>query len=358
MTRDDALPRQWLYFLAFLACLLVLLSAISRLDHAGPLLATFAPISNLLPPLSSHGWQTLFDRFQQAPGFSVDEDVGMNLAEFERAYLWEWAHLLVEHVMDVALLLGLVGLFARKNQRRRIGGGFQILILLGVGHVLLGWWLGHSGIAQRKSLAQFVNAGHLISTCILYVWSIWLARRLTPPSELSVSRRWLWATAGLGAVVFIQLVSGAFVAGLQAGTVFNTWPLMDGALIPKGLWFFTPWWKNLVENALMAQFTHRMIGYLTLLYTAALLLLSRLPNQAPSRVRHAAAWIFALALTQGCLGVATVLSVASIPLAVAHLVAALALMGVLTMHVADASRAVGFSDVRKLGVSRTSAVAE
>ena len=347
MTDDrQLLVRQWLYFIALLVMLLVILGAISRLDHAGPLVGTFAPISSFLPPVSAHDWQTLFDRFRQIPGFSVDEDAGMTLAQFEHAYLWEWARLLTEHVINAVLVIGLVVLLVSRHGTRRIGRGFQILFVLGAAQALLGWWLGQSGLERRKDLVQFVVAAELASACLLFAWSIWLARGIKPTRRQKfISDRWLWAVVGLGGLVFVQMIYGALVVGLRAGTVFNTWPLMDGALIPGGLWFFSPWWKNLAENALTVQFAHRLLGYVILLYAAALVVVSRRPSLAQSDFRREIAWTAALILLQVCLGVVAVLSFASPPLAIGHLVTGFAIVGLVASHLADLSAARRRADV-------------
>ncbi len=349
---QEPLLRQWLYLIALLVLFLVLFGAMSRLDHSGPLVGTFAPISSFLPPLSTHDWQMLFERFRQIPGFSVDEDAGMTFIQFEHAYLLEWAHLLAEHVIDIVLVIGFAVLITRSHGAQQIRRGFWVLILLGAFHALLGWWLGWSWLSHRKDLGQFVVAARLASACLLFAWSIWLARSTTAGRRrLPASARWLWAVAGLAALVFVQVIGGAFVAGLRAGTVFNTWPLMDSALVPEGLWFFSPWWKNLVENALSVQFAHRLLGYVILLYAACLVIVSRLPSFAQSGIRRAAAWTAALVLVQACLGVATILSAAMLPLAVCHLVISFAMVGLLTAHLADLSIATSHAAAQEPALS-------
>ena len=356
---QDPLLRQWLYLIALLVLVLVVLGAVARLDHSGPFLGTFAPITSFMPPLSAHAWQAMFDRFRQIPGFSVDEDAGLTLAGFEHAYLLEWARLLAEHVIDIVLLAGFAVLIARGRRGWRPASGFLVLIALGAAHALLGWWLGLTGLSHRKDLMQFVVAARLTSACLLFAWSIWLARRLAPARQQpAVPVGWLWAVAGLGALVFVQMICGAFVAGLRAGTSYNTWPLIDGALVPPDLWFFSPWWKNLVENPLSVQFAHRMLGYGLLLYAAALLIVSRLPSFAEPGLRRAAAWLAALVLVEACLGVATILSVAWLPLAIAHVAIAFALVGLLAAHMADLSRAKQRADGPEPAMPRTVTLAE
>ena len=332
----DLMLRRWLALIASLVLVLVVLGAVSRLGHSGPLLGTFVPIASFLPPITAHGWQALLDQFRQVPGFSVDEAAGMTLAQFRQAYLWEWARLFAEHAIDVVLVAGFVVLIARARGTRRFGRGLQVLLVLGAAQALLGWWLGLSGLEHRKDLAQFVVAARLASAGLLFAWSVWLARRVRPPGrQPPVPDRWFWAVAGLGSLVFVQVIGGAFAAGLRSGSVFNTWPLMNGALIPDGLWFFSPWWKNLVANALSVQFLHRLLGYVILLYAAGLVVVSRRPSFAEAGVRRMAAWTAALVLAQVSLGVATVLSAALLPFALGHLVVAFAIVGLLAAHLGD-----------------------
>lgn len=334
---DQALfLKRWLYLVAALLLVAVVLGVVTRLDHAGPPLGTFIPISRLLPPATARGWQALFDRFRQSPGFGVNEEAGMTLARFRFLYLWEWARVLAGYAINVVLALGFVAVLARKERRSGIGAELLVLAVMGLAQASLGSLLGSAGLLRRGDLTQFAVAANVASASALFVWCVWLAAnvkraRLSP----AVPGLWMWAVGGLAALVFTQMILGAFVAGLRAGTVFSTWPLMGGALIPDGLWFFSPWWKNLVDNALSVEFWHRVLGYVIFLYAAALLVVSYLRNFERYGLERPAARIFALVLVQACLGVGTVLTAAAIPLAAAHAAAALLLMGLLTTHVAD-----------------------
>ena len=210
-----------------------------------------------------------------------------------------------------------------------------------------GW--AYPGSSNVKTSPSLWSPRELTSASLLFVTCIWLARTLrSSPRQRRVSNGWFWAAAGLGVLVIVQVVGGAFVAGLRAGSVFNTWPFMDGALIPEGLWFFSPWWKNLVENALSVQFAHRLLGYLILLYVAVLFIVSRRSSLVQPGFRRSIMWIAALILIQACLGVMTVLSAAQLPIAVAHLVTAFAIVGLLAARLADLSNATSRAPVHKL----------
>lgn len=334
--------RRWLYLVAVLVLVRVVLAVITRLDHAGPLLEAFVPISSALPPMTEHGWRSLFDLFQRTPGFSLNEDAGMTLARFEFLYLWEWAHGLAGYAIDVALALGFVALLARKEWRTSLRAKHWLLAVVGLAHASLGPFLSSAGLLRRADLAQFAVAVNVASASVLFAWCIWFAAdakrvRLRQPRP----RPWIWAIVGLVALAFTQTIVGAFVAGLRAGAVFNTWPLMDGAFIPDGLWFFSPWWKNLVENALTVEVLHRLLGYVIFVYAVALLVVSHLRRFTRCGLGRPAAWIFGLVLVQACLGVGTVLSAAAIPIAAAHAAAALLLIGFLAAHFADVTKVPG-----------------
>ncbi len=206
------------------------------------------------------------------------------------------------------------------------------LFVLGGLQGALGWWMVSSGLSVLTSVSQYRLAAHLGAALLLFLALIWVARRLGPPPELSRTNQ-RWPAVMLLVLVFLQIVAGAFVAGLDAGMGYNTWPLMDGGLMPRGLDAMQPMWRNLFENALTVQFIHRSIAYLIVLYC-------RLSGLAAARLGYSGVngWlprIFGLILLQVALGIATLVTSVPLSLALGHQALAFMLAGAVTAWLAD-----------------------
>jgi cytochrome c oxidase assembly protein subunit 15 len=190
-----------------------------------------------------------------------------------------------------------------------------------------------SGLSDLTSVSQYRLAAHLFAASLLFLALIWVARRLEL-NRLASPTGWpVWV---LLILVELQIVAGAFVAGLDAGMGYNTWPLMDGTLIPHGLDAMDPLWKNLFENAMTVQFVHRTIAYLVVLY-AGWLLWRQSRRGGFSGVNVWMPRIAGLVLVQVVLGIATLLNMVPIPLALAHQAMAFILAGSTIAYLADAT---------------------
>ncbi|MBV9558313.1 MAG: COX15/CtaA family protein, partial [Pseudolabrys sp.] len=201
----------------------------------------------------------------------------------------------------------------------------------------VGWWMVSSGLGDtdRTSVSQYRLAFHLTLACVIYAAIVWTTQQLSTRAAFSVLPRLRVSAAALLLLVLLQIYLGALVAGLDAGLIFNTWPLIDGAFIPDTarLWFDTPWWRNLFENALTAQFNHRMLAYtiwgLTILHAV-----DAVRGGTPSRVRIWAFKLAGLVTLQAALGVTTLLYAAPLPLALAHQAFAIVVLSVAVVHAA------------------------
>jgi cytochrome c oxidase assembly protein subunit 15 len=334
--------RVWLYCVAAMVLAMVVVGGATRLTESGLSITEWAPVSGMIPPLSEADWLREFSAYQQIPQFSA-VNAWMGLDDFKYIFWWEWSHRFLGRIIGLVFLMPFLVFLVQRRFTWNLAGPLAGLFVLGGFQGFLGWWMVSSGLSQLTSVSQYRLAAHLFAACVLFLALIWVARRLVPrrPGE-GAGQGAGWPVWLLLALVLAQVVAGAFVAGLDAGMGYNTWPLMDGALIPAGLDAMQPYWRNLFENALTVQFGHRMIAYAIVLYAGWLLW----RQSRRGGFAGAQGWlprIGALVLLQVGLGIATLLSVVAIPLALGHQALAFMLAGAVVAYLADATpqRAVG-----------------
>jgi len=310
--------RWWLAIMAALIALMVLVGGATRLTESGLSIVEWKPVTGTLPPLSEQQWNEAFEGYKAIPQYR-EMNAGMTLHEFKTIFWWEWSHRLLGRFIGIAYLLPFLWFmwrgFLPADLKRRLWGIFALGALQGA----VGWWMVASGLTQRVEVSQYRLATHLTLALLIFAAIVWTLRRISDhPPVLAAARLRItsWVLLGL---VFLQLYLGALVAGLRAGKVFNTWPQIDGGLIPSAerLFFEQPWWRNLFDNTLTVQFNHRMIAY-TLWVVAILHLVDAIRARAQSVVVNGALWV-AIAMTlQATLGILTLLHQVPILLALAH----------------------------------------
>src|ERR1700676_948719 len=330
--------RWWLISVAALIAIMVLVGGATRLTESGLSIVEWNPVTGTLPPLNDAQWAQAFDAYKAIPQYR-ELNSGMNLGEFKTIFWWEWSHRLLGRVIGVAYLLPFLWFLWRgvlgADLRRRLWLIFGLGALQGA----VGWWMVASGLSQRVEVSQYRLATHLVLALLIFAAIVWTLRRLASrPSFLATSRLKITGWA-LVVTTFVQLYLGALVAGLRAGKIYNTWPDIDGALIPSAarLFFETPWWRNLFDNTLTVQFEHRMVAY-ALFLTAILHALDVVGSRASKRVVHGAMWLAGAVSLQATLGILTLLNQVPIDLALAHQAGAIA---VLTLAVFQVERLAG-----------------
>lgn len=326
--------RIWLYVMAALVLLMVMVGGITRLTDSGLSITSWKPITGAIPPLSDADWQAEFEAYKQIPEFAA-QNAWMDVHAFKSIFWWEWVHRFLGRVIGLAFFVPFVIFLFQKRLNRALSLPLAGLFVLGGFQGFLGWWMVSSGLSARVDVSQYRLAAHLGAACLLFMALVWVARRLTPkPLPGTVSSSWRWAIIGLAALLFLQLTAGAFVAGLDAGFAYNTWPLMDGALVPQGLGVMQPGWRNIFENALTVQFQHRLLAYVIIVYLGVLLWRGRV-QPGFSGVHGWLPRIGALIALQVILGIATLLAVVPLSLALAHQVLAFMLLGLVVAYLAD-----------------------
>lgn len=330
-TRSHTPVRVWLFSIAALVFVMVIVGGATRLTHSGLSITQWKPILGAIPPLNAADWHDAFIRYKAIPEYQI-LNKGMTLAQFQFIYWWEWSHRFLGRFIGVAFLLPLIVLWFTGRIERAMLPRLIGLFILGGLQGALGWYMVMSGLVDRTDVSQYRLAAHLSLATLIYAAILWTAFGIDrPPRSLGASR-WSVMALVIVALVYMQMAAGAFVAGLDAGMAYNTWPLMDGTLIPGGLYTtMHPAWRNLFENAMTVQFDHRMIAYVVALAIAVHAARVMLSGGSANHARSAAL-LLAAVVAQVLLGIFTLLHQVPIDLGLAHQGGALLLLAAALWH--------------------------
>lgn len=324
--------RLWLYGVAALIFAMILVGGVTRLTDSGLSITEWQPILGAVPPLSEADWQDAFAKYQQIPEYKL-VNPGMSLEAFKSIYWWEWAHRFLGRFIGVAFFLPFIFFWLTGRIGRPLMPKLLGIFVLGGLQGGLGWYMVMSGLVDRVDVSQYRLAAHLSLAVLIYGAVLWVAwgagRQPTDLREAGLGRALLVSAVGLAALVFVQIALGGLVAGLDAGQGYNTWPLMDGALIPDGLGVMRPWYLNLFENALTVQFQHRMVAYAVAVWALAQVWMA---TGAPNPVRASAGLLALAVLAQIGLGVWTLLAQAPLDLSLAHQAGAIVVFTIALYH--------------------------
>ena len=329
--------RIWLYVLAAMVLVMVMVGGMTRLTGSGLSITTWKPISGIIPPLSEADWLAEFAGYKLIPQYEVYNH-WMTLEDFKGIFWWEWGHRFLGRMIGFAFAIPFVIFLFQRRLTRDMAIPLAGLFVLGGFQGFLGWWMVSSGLTELTSVSQYRLAAHLSAALMLLLALVWVARRMRPePTEGIVTPANIWSVTMLLVLLVIQVAAGAFVAGLDAGMGFNTWPLMEGKLIPDGLGAYDPAWRSLFEHGLTVQFNHRMLAYVITIVTAVMLAL-QLRGAGLSGVHRWLGLIAVLVLAQVGLGIATLLSMINIDLAVTHQGLAFILASAICAYLADMTK--------------------
>ncbi len=326
--------RIWLGAVALLIVAMILVGGATRLTNSGLSITEWQPIVGVVPPLTEADWQKAFAAYQKIPQYT-ELNQGMSLGEFKTIFWWEWAHRFLGRFIGIAffvpfVLFWIAGVIPRSLLPRLAG-----LFVLGGLQGALGWYMVKSGLVDRTDVSQYRLAAHFGVALSILGYTLWLAFGLggeTRSEQAKPAGRVPAVIAGgVLALVFLQLLAGALVAGLDAGRGYNTWPLINGAFVPNGLLEATPWYLNAFENPLAVQFDHRMIGYTVVIASLAQLAFLAW-RKAPQPLIGSAMTLALLAVLQATLGVWTLLLAVPIPLGLAHQAGAVAVFAAAVYH--------------------------
>src|ERR1700750_2822759 len=240
--------RAWLLVVAALIAAMVLVGGATRLTESGLSIVEWKPVTGAMPPLSDSEWDRAFEAYKLIPQYR-QLNSGMSLSDFKTIFWWEWSHRLLGRVIGAVYLFPFLYFLWRGGMSAELKRRLWLIFGLGALQGAVGWWMVASGLSERVEVSQYRLATHLVLALLIFAAIVWTLRRLRGRPSLLVSARMRIMSATLVVLTFVQLYLGALVAGLRAGLVYNTWPDIDGGLIPSAarMFFDQPWWRNLFE---------------------------------------------------------------------------------------------------------------
>lgn len=318
----------WLLVCLCLVTLMVFIGGVTRLTESGLSIVEWKLVSGTLPPMSAEGWNKEFAEYQSSPQFK-HVNSSFTVEDFKRIYWLEYIHRLLGRVIGLAVLLPFLYFTARRQLPRRLFLRCAGIFLLIAAQGTVGWVMVASGLVDQPRVAPVKLAAHLLLAFSVFALMLWTRWQVLGLPRYPINRRLALAARGLMALLVLQIALGALVAGLRAGLTYNTWPLMDGALIPEGLHLMTPWWKNHLENVMTVQFQHRMVAYVVVVANVLLALWA----MKRTAFKRCGQLLLVASVSQLGLGVATLLSHVNLWLASAHQLLALGILAILVRMV-------------------------
>ncbi|WP_157618939.1 COX15/CtaA family protein [Skermanella stibiiresistens] len=321
----------WLLICCGMVFAMAVIGAVTRLTESGLSMVEWKPLIGILPPLTETEWNRVFDLYRETPEYRY-VNAGMGLEEFKHIFFWEWFHRFWGQMIGFVFLLPFLWFWATKRIPKGLMPTLVGLFLLGGLQGGIGWFMVVSGLVDRPSVSHYRLALHLGVAFLIFALMLWVALGLLDPKpegSRSAAAPALRRHAGLAlGLVAVTAAWGAFVAGLDAGMIYNTWPLMGGQIIPSDMWFLNPAPLNFVENHAGVQFTHRWLAMVTGLVVLGLWWRAGKADIGPRGHRLGQA-VGVMVVVQIALGIATLLTVVAIPLAAVHQAGALTLIALL-----------------------------
>ncbi|WP_417317684.1 COX15/CtaA family protein [Emcibacter sp.] len=307
----------WLFSVCALIFLMIVVGGITRLTESGLSMVNWHPIHGVVPPLNEMQWQEEFEAYKQYPEY-LKVNSGMTLDEFKGIFFWEYSHRILGRLIGLAFFIPFMVFLLRGRVETALKPKLWVMFILGGLQGLLGWWMVKSGLVDQPDVSHYRLTAHLGLAVLIYLYIFWVALDLVSPrnGETKFTR----PGAVLVWLVFGQILLGGLVAGLNAGFIYTDWPLMDGQIIPEGLFYESPWYMNFFENLMTVQFDHRIGAYIITVLAVWLFWKSREYRPVAGRL------LLAAVLAQVTLGILTLVHVVPIPLAALHQAGAVVLL--------------------------------
>jgi len=319
----------WLLICCALVFAMVVVGGITRLTHSGLSMVEWQPIVGTIPPLDQAQWQDVFEKYQRTPQYQK-VNRGMSLDEFKNIFWWEYIHRLLGRAIGLAFFIPLLYFVMRARVDSALAWRLLIIFVLGGLQGALGWYMVKSGLVDDPRVSQYRLTAHLGMAFLIYGAMLWTALGLLAPGSASDDprrRRSYRRAVGLSVLIFVMALSGGLVAGIHAGKAYNTFPLMNGHVVPPEYLMLQPWYENFFSNMAAVQFDHRLIAWVLFFAIPLFWLGTRGLQLRPGARRACNLLPIALGL-QIAIGIATLLLVVPVPLAAAHQAGALLLFTV------------------------------
>ena len=328
--KDNKNVIYWLFTGCFLIFLMVIIGGITRLTHSGLSISNYKLISGAIPPLNEQEWVEAFNLYKQYPEYQKLNS-HFSLADFKDIYFWEWLHRLIGRVIGLVFIIPFLYFLLKKQLSKSTIKKSLVLLFLGAFQGFLGWYMVKSGLVDNPDVSHYRLAMHLTTAFITFAYTFWVALDLIFPKKKKINKKIRNIIAVGYVLLLIQIVWGAFVAGLDAGWIHNTWPLMnENKFVHETVWLEqNPIWMNFVEGKSGVQFVHRTLAYVVAGFIFYIWYRSRKLN-ITNLQRKAINSIVLLVLLQFLLGVLTLINAVPVWLGVAHQVGAFFLLAAMT----------------------------
>ena len=258
----------WLISLTFMVFLIIIIGGLTRLTDSGLSMVNWKPILGTIPPLNNTQWLNVFKDYKLSPEF-LYVNKNMTLDEFKYIFWWEWFHRFFARLIGLVFIIPFIYFLVKKNLNSFFYKRFSIIFSLGLLQALVGWWMVKSGLSENPYVSPYRLTFHLSNAVIIYALLLWTSieyYHLKKTNFINIKSKNVFILISI-ILVFITILSGGFMAGSHAGQSFNTYPLMNGKIIPDDIYISDLGILNLFENTVTINFNHRWIATITFIYT-------------------------------------------------------------------------------------------
>lgn len=328
--KDNKKVIYWLLTGCVLIFIMVVVGGITRLTHSGLSISNYKLISGTIPPMNDVEWKTAYDLYKEYPEYQKLNN-GMSIEDFKDIYFWEWIHRVIGRFIGIVFLLPFLYFLLKRQLSKPTIKKCILLLVLGGLQGFLGWYMVKSGLVDRPDVSHYRLAMHLTTAFITFAYTLWVALDLWFPAKKEVSKGFRQLIRVGLLILIIQIIYGAFVAGLDAGWIHNHWPMMsDGQFMHDSVTIEQkPVWRNFIEGKSGVQFVHRTLAYIVVLFIAIIWWKSKQQAQTTLQSRGVKALVV-LVLVQFVLGILTLVMQVPVILGVLHQVMAFFLLAAMT----------------------------
>ena len=323
---QDRAVAKWLLICCGLVFAMVILGGVTRLTGSGLSMVDWQPVTGVLPPIGAEEWQATFEAYQESPEYQK-KNSHMTVDDFKGIFWLEYLHRLLGRIIGLVFFLPFVYFVSRgyigRDERLKYG----LMFVLGGMQGLLGWYMVKSGLINRPEVSQYRLTAHLIAAFAIFGYMFWVALSRLHKNDGEARHAWFGKSLALTVLITVTIIAGGFVAGLKAGKVYNTFPMMGEYWVPPGMFALNPFWRNFFDNVATVQFDHRVLAIAT--FTFIVIYWARIRNtELPVRVKKGVNALLHTATLQLVLGISTLLLVVPVFLAAAHQAVAMFLFAV------------------------------
>ena len=312
----SVLVAKWLLICCGLVFLMVVIGGITRLTGSGLSMVDWRPLMGIIPPITSDEWQKTFEMYQSTPEF-LKKNFNMDIHGFKEIFFLEYVHRLLGRITGLVFLIPFIYFVYKNYIKKNDIPKYIIMFILGGMQGILGWYMVKSGLINNPAVSQYRLTAHLIAAFLVYGFMFWVALSLLLPSKNNKSHPWFRITIAVTILIIITIISGGFVAGLKAGKIYNTFPMMGNFWVPPDILAIEPAWKNLFENMATAQFNHRILAIST--FIIIIIYGLKIPKlYLSTKIRKGITALIHTAALQVILGISTLLLIVPTVLAALH----------------------------------------